>query len=402
MGEFRAYLLYFVSQDQHTSHFALIYSLETPTPPNRIELIPIVWYEEIHSSSSTLKNTLVSTTLKTIPNLRVIANDIVFDVLMYLTPEFCEKVLKFVTDRICELHESFLEIHEGFVNDGGSFSLYGHSLGSVIAWDLLSVLGDELKSENDFTSLVSSLPKTMMTAYQAFASGTTDAEGSTEGTWGPSLTQKMKTKIPFVPKFTFFCGSPLGLFLTLRNARPIFEEMRLLAVSSTPTEESTTEEPNVITSPFTLPSGSIYNIFHPSDPVAYRIEPLLVPDEIADSHHMPAPSFLSPGGKGVRLHVKAKEVMTTFASIFNKSSSDLSKSKSNGDSFEEDTLKRIQKSSKNCTYALGGKSHGGRVDFQLQPGLVDNEYLSAISAHSSYFLNEDVLEFLTECAMEED
>ena len=318
---------------------------------------------------------------------------------MYLTPEFCEKVLTFVIDRICEYHELFLRINNDFIASGGSFSLIGHSLGSVMTWDLLSVLGDQLKSENEdpqhhseLSALVSSLPKTMMSAYQAFAIENVDNDEDVEGTWGPSLTHPMKQKIPFIPKFTFFLGSPLGLFLTLRNARPMFEKMRLSQKEGSARGESAVEP-----SPFTLPSGSIYNIFHPSDPVAYRIEPLLAPPEVSESH-MPAPSFLVPGGKGVRLHVKAKEVgnavMTSLAGMFHKSSSDLSTAQSY-ESFEEAT--EIRKHAINFQYPLGGDSQGGRVDFQLQPALVDNEYLSAISAHSSYFTNEDVLQFFTEC-----
>ena len=45
-----------------------------------------------------------------------------------------------------------------------------------------------------------------------------------------------------------------------------------------------------------------------------------------------------------------------------------------------------------CTFALGGEST--RVDFQMQPDVIDNEYLSAVSAHSSYFVNEDLVDFL--------
>merc|ERR1719223_1586480 len=233
----------------------------------------------------------------------------------------------------------------------------------------------------------------MMSAYQAFASGNIDDDGTIDGTWGPSLTQPMKKKIPFIPKFTFFLGSPLGLFLTLRNARPMFDKIRYSHIE----KDSTAGDAVVETSPFTLPSGSVYNIFHPSDPVAYRIEPLLAPPEVSESH-MPAPSFLVPGGKGVRLHVKAKEVgnavMTSLAGMFHKSSSDLSTAQSY-ESFEEAT--QIRKHAINFQYPLGGDSQGGRVDFQLQPALVDNEYLSAISVHSSYFTNEDVLQFFTEC-----
>lgn len=72
-----------------------------------------------------------------------------------------------------------------------------------------------------------------------------------------------------------------------------------------------------------------------------------------------------------------------------------------------------------CDFPLGGRTT--RVDFQIQPGMfkgstsvhlsllseselccfchfwpgvIDNEYLSAVTAHSSYFCNEDLIDFL--------
>jgi len=57
-------------------------AVDLPPPPNRIELIPIEWFSRMHDSSSALMRSLKATTLNTIPALRAIANDVVFDVLM--------------------------------------------------------------------------------------------------------------------------------------------------------------------------------------------------------------------------------------------------------------------------------------------------------------------------------
>ncbi len=58
-------------------------------------------------------------------------------------------------------------------------------------------------------------------------------------------------------------------------------------------------------SPFTLPSGEIFNIFHPADPVGYRIEPLLLPPGTPD-RSIPSPAYLT-ANKGVRLHIQLQE-----------------------------------------------------------------------------------------------
>ena len=44
------------------------------------------------------------------------------------------------------------------------------------------------------------------------------------------------------------------------------------------------------------------------------------------------------------------------------------------------------------SFRLGGRSN--RVDFQMQPGVIDNEYLSAVTAHSSYLSHDDIIDFL--------
>jgi hypothetical protein len=45
-------------------------------------------------------------------------------------------------------------------------------------------------------------------------------------------------------------------------------------------------------------------------------------------------------------------------------------------------------------FPLGGKSE--RVDYSFQPGVIDNEYISAVLAHSTatYFTNSDFQDFL--------
>jgi hypothetical protein len=55
-------------------------------PPSRIEFVPIEWFDELHDSSSSLMKSLRAATLPSIPALRAIANDVIFDVLMVRTP----------------------------------------------------------------------------------------------------------------------------------------------------------------------------------------------------------------------------------------------------------------------------------------------------------------------------
>ena len=376
---------------------------------------------------------LKATTLNTIPALRAIANDVVFDVLMYLTPTFCSEVLECVTEQINELYTKFQQCHPDFVDSGGKASLIGHSLGSVICWDLLTILKDasrektasldhKTESSRSFTSL---LPPSVLgvpilqqdhedgqpaveIGYQHYASEE-DANSAQNGSWGPSLSAPMKQCIPFDPAYTIFLGSPIGLFLTLRGAHAVFDELRRVANQQIgrANDRDGEQRPLLLVSPFTLPSGSIHNIFHPSDPVAYRIEPLLLKQGTPETG-IPQPMYLTRIGQDVRLHVKAMQVGEDIRRSFMESKNALSSFVTKVTEQASSVLQKLDdraegKSTRDLeipchpkgplTFPLGGAGNE-RIDFQLQPKVIDNEYVSAVTAHSSYFGNLDVVDFI--------
>lgn len=376
-----------------------------PRPPDRIEFLPIEWFTRLHDSSSEVMKTLQSVSLQSIPALRTIANHIIFDVLLYLTPAFCQKVLETVTDQINDLYRCFQKVHPEFAKSGGECSLIGHSLGSVIVWDILSVLkGHQGTDDESFRTQVPLDEKNV--GLQAYGSKES-AHEARYGVWGPSLTIAIKETISFTPKVTVFLGSPLGMFLTLRGAHPVFDAMYEHAVSKAQENASRglghLEQDVVLptASPFDLPTGSLYNIFNPSDPVAYRIEPLLLPQQ-AKSSDIPPPAYLTPPGKNVRLHIKAKQIgneirkslldqKASFSSLFGSAVSVFSAVAADGAHNESENSKRGDGP---LVFALGGASP--RVDYSFQPGVIDNEYISAVLAHSTsgYFLHDDFLDFM--------
>jgi hypothetical protein len=274
--------------------------------PDRIEFIPIEWYDKLHDSSTSLMRSLRATTLQTIPALRSIANDVILDVLLYMTPAFCEATLECVTSQLTELYHKFLHVYPDFLSKGGTISLMGHSLGSVIVWDLLSILKETETKDKPQSQTESSGPQihgvsvqsdgsqSNNVGYQAYAGHDITVDGKIQmGTWGPSLTSPLDQAIPFRPHSTILLGSPLGLFLTLRGAHPVFDAIRRnLKVTLGPSNDASEREGLKVTSeisPFSLPTGSLFNIFHPSDPVAYRIEPLFLPVDL-DPDNLPAVS----------------------------------------------------------------------------------------------------------------
>ena len=130
---------------------AAVELLALPPPPNRIEFIAIEWYHCLHSTTSStatstssshtddLMRNLQLVTLRTIPALRTIANDVLLDVLLYCTPTFCSIVLQTVTQQMIQYYNTLVhDVFPDFLVNGGKVSLMGHSLGSVILWDLLA------------------------------------------------------------------------------------------------------------------------------------------------------------------------------------------------------------------------------------------------------------------------
>lgn len=316
----------------------------------------------------------------------------------------------------------------------------GHSLGSVIVWDLLTLLkefqepvekqkngdGDGGKKPSSSLSggvqIVSDDNNTNI-GYQAYAEENTGVAHN--GSWGPTLPKKFKgSPLPFVPQDVIFLGSPIGMFLTLRGCHPVFDELRKKKAEEVAKEHeeklsaragegesqdgkaANDDSDQTILSelpyaaPFTLPlEGGLYNIFSQSDPVAYRLEPLLLPPDM-DIQDIPGPVHLTVQGQGVRLHVKAQQIGDEIAKAMEGKAASISNLFSQaatvlGKSFDEAPSTLQIKSSHStgpAVFPLGGKSQ--RVDYQLQKGVVDNEYLSAITAHSTYFTNTDFLDFV--------
>jgi len=103
-----------------------------PPKPFRTELLPVEWFHCLRDEKqSDVMRSLQAVTINSIPALRSIANDIIFDVLVYMTPAFCQQVLECVTEQIITLYSAFSKVHPEFAAQGGLTNLMGHSLGSV-------------------------------------------------------------------------------------------------------------------------------------------------------------------------------------------------------------------------------------------------------------------------------
>eukprot|EP00889_Picochlorum_renovo_P003739 jgi/Picre1/30769/NNA_006129.t1 len=155
----------------------------------------------------------------------------------------------------------------------GRVSIFAHSLGSVLCWDVL-----------------------------CNQEGGLDMHGSeTAGTaWAPNVIDIGKLDFE-VDKF-IIAGSPLGCFLSLRGVN-----QSVGTGLGTPSSAALMHcNPNRPGSQDGLPKvNRMYNIFHPYDPVAYRLEPLAYSQEALEGHKQ---ALVELVGGGRRIHIAAQEL----------------------------------------------------------------------------------------------
>ncbi|XP_057789652.1 phospholipase SGR2-like isoform X2 [Salvia miltiorrhiza] len=488
----------------------------------RILYIPCQWRKGLTLSGEVAVEKI---TLDGVRGLRTMLSATVHDVLYYMSPIYCQEIIDSVSNQLNKLYLKFLKRNPGY---DGKVSIYGHSLGSVLSYDILchqetltspfpmewmykeqrrnnipisvrnnltsnnsppsnsryessenvlsecvvgplhypdlveegisNPLGPPISSESDISSLGGNTdelfhsshdmefnkndlindPNTMRTDVVQFADTTenshsskaekirllmeekdflkakvkefeADCDGKVNAKKSTSdvnqsdpkrllhgyrdslksYTPQIKyTKLEFKVDTFFAVGSPLGVFLSLRNVR-----IGIGKGKEYWKEKNINEE---------MPAcRQMFNIFHPFDPVAYRIEPLVC-EEIM--HKPPVIIPYHRGGK--RLYVVLKEFKEGLASCsqavrnhFNNVRVKVltlceSKCDSEQDEQSVSTHKRKERSYGSIMMDRLTGSKDGRVDHVLQDKTFRHPYVSAIGAHTNYWRDYDTALFM--------
>ncbi|XP_055585079.1 mucin-2, partial [Uranotaenia lowii] len=361
----------------------------------RVEVLPISWHNDLHSEESGIDKKLKAITLKSIPKLRNFTNDTVLDVLFYTSPVFCQSIIDAVGNSLNRLYSLFCQRNPNF---RGRVSLAGHSLGSLILFDLLCHQKPEKpmeaeNSENPDGDKLSALMNVHHRPLSRKCSQQINYEVGPAGTGQPYITYP---QLQFQPAKFFALGSPIGMFVTVRGIDALGLDFKL------PT------------------CDSFFNIFHPYDPVAYRIE-ALVNAELSNLRPV-----LIPHHKGrKRMHLELKEtmmrvgmdlkqrVLDTFRNTMEAVYSITSLNKPDRNAIEqevdkviEDQLKFETGSTSSVTSGdldgcetdlpLGRLNQSRRIDYVLQEAPLEfiNEYVFALTSHVCYWESEDTMLFL--------
>ncbi|XP_048864992.1 SEC23-interacting protein [Brienomyrus brachyistius] len=481
---------------------------------SRVEFLPVQWHTALHGDATGVDRRLKKITLPSIGRLRHFTNETLLDVLFYNSPTYCQTILDTVAIEMNRLFALFMKRNPGFQ---GSVSVVGHSLGSLILFDLLSnqkmafpllpppaadsrnleeskqVAGpllqggdatpqqvvDEgpVQEEEELANLSAVLEHLSLSEYlNTFQEEKIDMESllmctvedmkelgiplgprkkiakfvkermatqtarqatsefrSAPETGNPTAQQSqlanavadpVSQKVPgggtmssvhvdynyfevgtgqvsvvyhtldFEPVNFFALGSPIGMFLTVRGLETIEENYQL------PT------------------CKGFFNIYHPLDPVAYRIEPMILPN-------IELKPVLIPHHKGrKRLHLELKESLSRMGSDLKhgfisslktawQTLNDFARAhtsspqlqaelekvanqiKEEEEKQDSEVLRLVENpdavKEEDPPVKIGMLNGGGRIDYVLQEKPIEsfNEYLFALQSHLCYWESED-------------
>ncbi|XP_008214633.1 SEC23-interacting protein isoform X2 [Nasonia vitripennis] len=363
---------------------------------NRIEVLPISWHATLHSG---IDKKLQVITLESIPKLRHFTNDTLLDILFYTSPIYCETIMQTVGNEMNRLYSLFNQRNPEFQ---GNVYLGGHSLGSLIMFDLLCHQNPPSKEEKEANGETEESKDTDKESDEASSvikplaapvlkrklSKKVSYVMGTAGTGQPYINYP---QLAFQPRAFFAFGSPIGMFVTVRGIDNLGED-------------------------FTLPTcPAFFNIFHPFDPVAYRVESLVTPEA-----HKYRP-MLIPHHKGrKRMHLELKETMARVGADLKQKLLESVRStwnsvyqlamfhRQDNRTLEQEIEKVVDEQMSNppiepvdatvnddagADYKVGKLNGGRRIDYVLQEAPLEyiNEYLFALTSHVCYWESEDTM-----------
>ncbi|XP_021092465.1 phospholipase DDHD2 isoform X4 [Heterocephalus glaber] len=394
----------------------------------RVEFLPVNWHSPLHSTGVDVD--LQRITLPSINRLRHFTNDTILDVFFYNSPTYCQTIVDTVASEMNRIYTLFLQRNPDFK---GGVSIAGHSLGSLILFDILTNQKDSLgdiDSEKDSPNIVmdhgdtanleEDLKKLQLSEFfNIFEKEKVDKEALALCTdrdlqemgipLGPRkkiinyfksrrnlLVSVKYPRLIYKPEIFFAFGSPIGMFLTVRGLKRI--------------------DPN-----YKFPTcKGFFNIYHPFDPVAYRIEPMVAPGVEFEP-------MLIPHHKGrKRMHL-GKSIKLELREGLTRMSMDLknnllgslrmawksftrapypalqAETAEEAEAEPESSLEQASDVSTEETCAagkgelppvnVGMLNRGQRIDYVLQEKPIEsfNEYLFALQSHLCYWESEDTV-----------
>ena len=302
-------------------------------------------------------------TPETIPAVRNLISDVMLDIPYYLShhkPKMVEAVIK-EANRVYRL---WCRNNPGF-DKTGRVHLIAHSLGSVMALDILS-------------KQPTSIPKTL------------------------DLNSKRihADMFEFDTKNLFFCGSPAGFFLLLNRAPLIPRKGR-----NKPGMEGDDVSPKVsgLTGTYgCLAVDNVYNIMHRNDPIAYRINACVDVDYAASLLPAAVPSTTTSWLESIGSVFRSKPLPARPPPILSALGPAAIPSVGTGRPPIAHLPSAVEMETHNFSHEETAErkmyllNENGQIDYFLNSGSgpLEFQYLNMLSAHSSYWLLHDFVRLL--------
>ncbi|KAM6130831.1 LOW QUALITY PROTEIN: phospholipase DDHD1 [Pterocles gutturalis] len=400
-----------------------------------VEFLPVEWRSKLTLDGDTVD----SITPDKVRGLRDMLNSSAMDIMYYTSPLYRDELVKGLQQELNRLYTLFCSRNPEFEEKGGKVSIVSHSLGCVITYDIMTGwnpvrLYEQLlqKEEEELEDRwMSYEEQCLLEELYRTKQRLREIEERLHGLKASTISK------PPVLKFkveNFFCmGSPLAVFLALRGIRP----------------GNSGSQDHIL--PRTI-CNRLLNIFHPTDPVAYRLEPLILkhysnisPVQIHwynTANPLPyecmKPNFLNPTKEPtsvtdsesastvpspmtspvmVRRHYGESITNIGKASIlgaasigkglggmlfsrFGRSSTTTPQTLETGkDGAEGDDKKATTAGTPPFPHSGSGFLEPAvelehRIDFELREGLVESRYWSAVTSHTAYWSSLDIALFL--------
>ncbi|KAK6735353.1 hypothetical protein RB195_018513 [Necator americanus] len=192
-------------------------------------------------------------TLPKMSSMRNALNSTAMDIMYYQSPLYRKEIVGGVVRQLNRIYSLFTENNPTFC---GPVSIFAHSLGSVITYDILLhwspfLLYDKYVTHAMDLHLKECTDVSNIEALKAFQQARDLLYEKIDGGINKML-QHNDEELQFKVKYLFAIGSPLAVFLVMRGAT--YSDLL----------------------PTRMNVERIFNIFHPYDPVAYRLEPLFI------------------------------------------------------------------------------------------------------------------------------
>ncbi len=256
----------------------------------RVQVLPVVWRHLLDFPKQSFKQnrreqdltdadtfgdeeeypSLNDITVEGVPAIRNLITDLALDILLYQSA-YREHISGIVQRECNRIFELFMQRNPQF---NGKVSLIGHSLGSAILFDILC-----RQKEAD----------------KPITHGRHRSRSQRNATT-PAKDQKQDLGLNFDVEDFFCLGSPLGLYQMLKGRRIAGRRLMHTLLTESPFYSDSMDDP-FLGAPSTQADAAaadkdteilaitvsspkcqqLFNIFHPADPIAYRIEPLITP-----------------------------------------------------------------------------------------------------------------------------